>query len=98
MDSCGPLLATHFLLEKQVEAVSAALLNGTDPSLSPTVVDPFHGRRSVGQALATKAIAECIRSGGAWEAESKIDLLDLASLTRCGKSRSFLRPMISRLR
>jgi hypothetical protein len=45
MDSCGPLLATHFLLEKQVEGASAAsVLNGSDPSLWPTVVDPFHGR------------------------------------------------------
>jgi hypothetical protein len=33
----------------------------------------------VGQALATEAIAECIRSGGVWEAESNIDLLDLVS-------------------
>jgi hypothetical protein len=31
----------------------------------------------VGQALATKAIAECVRSGGVWEAESNIELLDL---------------------
>ena len=36
----------------------------------------LHGRR-VGQALAPKAIAECLRSGGVWEAESNIDLLDL---------------------
>jgi hypothetical protein len=28
------------------------------------------------QALATEAIAECIRSGGVWEAESNIELLD----------------------
>jgi hypothetical protein len=34
----------------------------------------------VGQALATEAIAECIRSGGVWEAESNIDLLDLVSI------------------
>jgi hypothetical protein len=33
----------------------------------------------VGQALTTEAIAECIRSGGVWETESNIDLLDLAS-------------------
>jgi hypothetical protein len=33
----------------------------------------------VGQALATEAIAESIRSGGVWEAESNIDLLDLVS-------------------
>jgi hypothetical protein len=32
-----------------------------------------------GKALATEAIAECIRSGGVWEAESNIDLLDLVS-------------------
>src|SRR5215813_8529906 len=36
----------------------------------------LHGRR-VGQALAPKAIAERLRSGGVWEAESNIDLLDL---------------------
>jgi hypothetical protein len=29
------------------------------------------------QALAPKAIAERLRSGGVWEAESNIDLLDL---------------------
>jgi hypothetical protein len=34
----------------------------------------------VGQALATEAIAECIRSGGVWEAESNIDLLGLVSI------------------
>jgi hypothetical protein len=33
----------------------------------------------VRQALTTEAIAECIRSGGVWEAESNIDLLDLVS-------------------
>src|SRR5262249_36938232 len=36
----------------------------------------LHGRR-VGQALAPKAIAERLRSGGVWEAESNVDLLDL---------------------
>jgi hypothetical protein len=34
----------------------------------------------VGQALATEPMAECIRSGGVWEAESNIDLLDLVSI------------------
>ena len=34
----------------------------------------------MGQALTTKAIAECIRVGGVWEAESNIDLLDLVSI------------------
>jgi len=34
----------------------------------------------VGQAFAPEAIAECIRNGGVWEAESNIDLLDLASI------------------
>jgi hypothetical protein len=29
----------------------------------------------VGQALATEAIAECIRSGGVWEAQSNIELV-----------------------
>jgi hypothetical protein len=31
----------------------------------------------VGQALATEAIAECIRSGSVGEAESNIELLDV---------------------
>ena len=49
---------------------------------SPSSFTPFlllfalHGRR-VGQALAPKAIPERLRSGGVWEAESNIDLLDL---------------------
>ena len=30
-------------------------------------------------AITTEAIAECIRSGGVWEAESNIDLFDLVS-------------------
>jgi len=34
----------------------------------------------VGQALAPKAIAKRLRSGGVWEAESNIDLLDLLSI------------------
>jgi len=55
-----------------------------DASLWLAVLDPFHGRcirqRSRGgQALATEAIAECIRNGGVWEAESDIELLDLVS-------------------
>ena len=33
----------------------------------------------MGQAFATEAIAECIRSCGVWEAESNIELLDLVS-------------------
>src|SRR5262249_6092205 len=36
-------------------------------------------QRCVGQALATEAIAECIRSGGVGEAESNIEWLDLVS-------------------
>jgi hypothetical protein len=35
--------------------------------------------RCVGQALATEAIAECIRNGGVWETESNIELFDLVS-------------------
>jgi hypothetical protein len=31
----------------------------------------------VGQALAAEAIAECVRSGGVWEAESNMGLLCL---------------------
>jgi hypothetical protein len=34
----------------------------------------------VGQAFATEAIAECIRSGGVWEAESNMELLDVVSI------------------
>jgi hypothetical protein len=30
--------------------------------------------------LATEAIAECIGSGGGWEAKSNINLLDLVSI------------------
>jgi hypothetical protein len=30
--------------------------------------------------LTTEAIAECIRSGGVWEAESNVDLLDLVPI------------------
>jgi hypothetical protein len=33
----------------------------------------------VGQALATEAIAECIRSGGVGEAESNVEWFDLVS-------------------
>jgi hypothetical protein len=33
----------------------------------------------VGQALATEAIAECIRSTSVWETESNIEWLDLVS-------------------
>ena len=39
----------------------------------------FGLRQCVGQALATEAIAECIRRGSLSEAESNIDLLDLVS-------------------
>jgi len=34
----------------------------------------------VRQALATEAIAESIRSGGVWETESNMELLDLVSI------------------
>jgi hypothetical protein len=34
----------------------------------------------VGQALTTEALAECIRSGGVWETESNMELLDLVSI------------------
>jgi hypothetical protein len=34
----------------------------------------------MGQALTTEAIAECIRSGGVWETESNMELLDLVSI------------------
>jgi hypothetical protein len=35
----------------------------------------------MGQAFATEAIAECIRSGGIWETESNMELLELVSIT-----------------
>jgi hypothetical protein len=35
--------------------------------------------RRVGEAFATEAVAECIRSSGVWEAESNIELLGLVS-------------------
>jgi hypothetical protein len=38
------------------------------------------GDRRVAQALAPEAMAECIRSGGACEAESNIDLLAFVSI------------------
>jgi hypothetical protein len=44
--------------------------------LLPHSSSSLHGWR-VGQALAPKAIAKRLRSGGVWEAESNIDLLDL---------------------
>ena len=97
--------------------------------LRPLLLHSFLGGPCVGQALATEAIAECIRSGSVGEAESNIGLLCLvptpaaadwdalvrwnvsisrktlrkppggsASSTRCGKSRSCVRPTISRLR
>ena len=33
----------------------------------------------MGRTLATEAIAECIRCGGVWEAESNIEMLGLVS-------------------
>jgi hypothetical protein len=50
-------------------------LTGRPARASP----PVHPTSPIGQAFATEAIAECIRSGGVWEAESNIDLLDLPS-------------------
>jgi len=41
------------------------------------VLNPFHGWCI--QAFATEAIAECIRSGSVWEAESNREWLDLVS-------------------
>jgi len=38
-----------------------------------------HPTSPIGQAFATEAIAECIRCGGVWEAESNIELLGLVS-------------------
>src|SRR5262245_66639567 len=47
--------------------------------------------RCVGQALATEAIAECIRGGGICEAESNIELLGLVSTpTAADRDASFL--------
>jgi hypothetical protein len=47
--------------------------------LRPLLLHSFLGGTCVGQALATEAIAECIRSGSVWEAESNIEWLDLVS-------------------
>jgi hypothetical protein len=38
-----------------------------------------HPTSPIGQAFAAEAIAEGIRCGGVWEAESNIELLDLVS-------------------
>jgi hypothetical protein len=64
---------------------AAPVLNRSDPSLWPAALDPFHGRcirrlSRVGQALATEAIVECIRSSSVWKAESNMELLDLVSI------------------
>src|SRR6516162_5959216 len=45
--------------------------------LRPLLLHSFLGGPCVGQALATEAIAECIRSGSVGEAESNIGLLCL---------------------
>src|SRR5262249_59072413 len=45
--------------------------------LRPLLLHSSWGGWCVGQALATEAIAESIRSGGVWEAESNIKLLGL---------------------
>jgi len=49
------------------------------PSLPPRASPPVHPASPIGQAFATKAIAECIRCGGVWEAESNIEMLGLVS-------------------
>jgi hypothetical protein len=75
----------HFFLPQSSSAVS--------PLLHPTT---FRGPRlglirCVGQALATEAIAECIRGGGICEAESNIELLGLVSTpTAADRDASFL--------
>jgi hypothetical protein len=45
--------------------------------LRPLLLHSFLGGPCVGQALATEAIAKCIRSGSVGEAESNIGLLGL---------------------
>jgi len=68
-----------FLTERPAQTSlpsAVAVLNRSDSSLCPVVLDP---RRRVGQALTTEAIAKCIRSGGVWEAESNVEWLDLVS-------------------
>src|SRR5215831_9275977 len=45
----------------------------------PVIAIFFLPHSSSGQALATEAIAEFIRSGGVWKAESNIKLLGLVS-------------------
>ena len=69
-----------FLTERPAQTSlpsAVAVLNRSDSSLCPVVLDP---RRRVGQALTTEAIAESIRSGGVWETESNMELLDLVSI------------------
>src|SRR2546430_2336654 len=55
------------------QSSAAPVLQRSDPSRwAPALFD--HARAllwGVGQTLATEAIAECIRCGGVWEAESK---------------------------
>jgi len=55
--------------------------SAVSPLLHPTTLrGPRLGiPRFVGQALATEAIAECIRGGGVWEAEANIEWLDLVA-------------------
>jgi hypothetical protein len=63
------------------QSSAAPVLQRSDPSRwAPALFD--HARAllwGVGQTLATEAIAESIRSGGVWEAESNIELLDLVA-------------------
>jgi hypothetical protein len=73
-----------FLTERQAQTgplLAAPVLHRSDPSLwAPAFLN--HSRAllwGVAQALAAEAIAECIRSGGVWEAESNIELLDLVA-------------------
>src|SRR5262249_24972840 len=73
--SPGPLSARlsqrHFPLPQSSSASRFTAGASDDVALGPRL--GLH--RCVGQALATEAIAERIRSGGVWEAESNIELL-----------------------
>src|SRR5262249_7660255 len=77
--SPGPLSARlsqrHFPLPQSSSASRFTAGASDDVALGPRL--GLH--RCVGQALATEAIAERIRSGGVWEAESNIELLGVVS-------------------
>ena len=71
-------VSTNYLRSSSVTALSPILLGFALTAGASDDVAEVRGR-CVGQALATEAIAESIRSGGVWEAESNIKLFDFVS-------------------